>query len=695
MSGKPGEPITVHLPNVLEPFFSVTDNGPGMSHESILGLFTTFFGSNKTDTNQATGMLGLGSKSAFSYTTTYMVTSKHGGFQRVYNCFVSKDGIPEIALVSETPLGNPNETGIEVKFAVDRADFQEFLTKAQSVYKYYSPLPRITGNKIDLTPQKVVMELTDSATGITVKVLESNSNRYGYSKEGSRAVQGAASYPIDASKLNAGNKYTTLLQSNVLLSFPIGAINITASREHIEYDDDTRKAIIAACDMAIVMLSQEVTKTFKSIDNIYDACKKASELSVSLPIWGLVKYAVSWTDAKGASLSLEGLTNYRFKWSPSKEVPVIDPTTGKQQTNNFGNPMKTREYSADIQNASHHSLTYYKSIRFSDYNKGYDHGTIALGVLDKACILVEDVPVLKFNHILEFNFRGNTPVHTGISELYFVRPRDGLHSKVVKEIQESFKGFKVVLFSSLQQPPVVPKVAREKRKILGFDTHNSYNWKDVTHDVTLGGIYVDVFRNDVVGIGSYSDLKELLNVSLKCGLFDHTATPVYGFPASYKNIPKNNPGWENLLDVLEKACKAKLVGKDIKKAQDDERNLVFIQNNKNTWMHLFYQYKDHAKDIKAFVDECLRIEQLKKGNTLDIAGLLGKIQQAKAPVVPTVVTTPVVSVTVDEPPKSTLDVMLEKLQERYPLITEYHPKGSHQGARDSFKQYVILINTFE
>jgi len=43
VEAKNPEPFEIHLPNGLEPYFSVTDNGLGLSQESAMHLYTTYF----------------------------------------------------------------------------------------------------------------------------------------------------------------------------------------------------------------------------------------------------------------------------------------------------------------------------------------------------------------------------------------------------------------------------------------------------------------------------------------------------------------------------------------------------------------------------------------------------------------------------------------------------------------------------
>ena len=73
-AGNP-DPIKVHLPTTLEPHFSVRDFGIGLSDEDVREIFTTYFCSTKTSSNDFVGALGLGSKSPFCLVDSFTVTS--------------------------------------------------------------------------------------------------------------------------------------------------------------------------------------------------------------------------------------------------------------------------------------------------------------------------------------------------------------------------------------------------------------------------------------------------------------------------------------------------------------------------------------------------------------------------------------------------------------------------------------------
>jgi HSP90 family molecular chaperone len=64
-------PFKVVLPNSANPNFIVRDYGTGLSQTDMENLYTTYGASNKNDSNDFVGCLGLGSKSPFAYSKSF------------------------------------------------------------------------------------------------------------------------------------------------------------------------------------------------------------------------------------------------------------------------------------------------------------------------------------------------------------------------------------------------------------------------------------------------------------------------------------------------------------------------------------------------------------------------------------------------------------------------------------------------
>ena len=94
VANKKDLPLDIHLPNKFEPYFSVRDYGTGMSEETIMSLYTSYFDSDKVDSNDITGALGLGSKSPFAYTDSFNVESVFNKKRKLYSAYINDQGFP-------------------------------------------------------------------------------------------------------------------------------------------------------------------------------------------------------------------------------------------------------------------------------------------------------------------------------------------------------------------------------------------------------------------------------------------------------------------------------------------------------------------------------------------------------------------------------------------------------------------------
>ncbi len=227
-AGKATTPFIVHLPSYEEPFFSVQDFGTGMDHSTIYTLFTTYFDSNKTESNDFIGALGLGSKSAFSYTDSFVVESVYNSTYCVYTCFLGEDGTPKIAKIVDQDTDKEN--GITIKINVKRGDISEFINKAKKIYYFFDTPPTIVNCNSDFPRPEVLL------SGSNWKLVKPHTMTKAI------ALQGNVYYPISDTKFS-DVKHQFVLANNFIIQFPIGQLETAASRETLSYDELTVKNI--------------------------------------------------------------------------------------------------------------------------------------------------------------------------------------------------------------------------------------------------------------------------------------------------------------------------------------------------------------------------------------------------------------------------------------------------------------------
>jgi len=256
-AGKQDTPFDVHLPNDLEPWFSIRDYGTGLSHEQVTQIYTTYFESTKTTSNEYIGALGLGSKSPFAYTDNFTVTAIQNNKKGIYSAFINTNGVPSIAQMMTEDTDEP--AGVEVKFSVnDRYDYSKFRDEARQVYTYFKLRPVVTGYK-DFQFSNVEYETENIIPGV-----------HSYKHGGSKAIMGNIAYPIDIPNADKVlGDLRSLLNCGLEMHFAIGEIDFQASREGLSYIPSTIEAIKNKLEAVNAALTQVLAKEADAIDNLW------------------------------------------------------------------------------------------------------------------------------------------------------------------------------------------------------------------------------------------------------------------------------------------------------------------------------------------------------------------------------------------------------------------------------------------
>lgn len=253
-SGKGDQPFRVHLPNHMEPWFSVEDDGLGMSQEFAMHTFTRFFSSTKTNSNNTVGQLGLGSKSPFSMVDSYVVETRYDGVLTTWTAYRGELGIPRFAKMSESPTDRPN--GVMINLAVPSSRFREFYSAAKRVLTYFDPIPEVVGAEIEIKAPEYVLK-TDKY-GVRVY---SSSDTF-------NAVMGGVAYPIDIAMFSISQHTWRAVD----LFFEIGDLEVIASREGLQYTEQVKRNIAARIEEVEHDIREKVTSDVLKAETRFEAC---------------------------------------------------------------------------------------------------------------------------------------------------------------------------------------------------------------------------------------------------------------------------------------------------------------------------------------------------------------------------------------------------------------------------------------
>ena len=304
-AGNEATPFDVHLPNSLEPWFAVRDYGVGLSHDEIVNIFSGFFKSTKTASNAFIGALGLGSKTPFSYTDNFTVTTVKDCSKRIYAAFINEVGVPSIVQMSDHDSDEPN--GVEIKFSVnDRYDFNKFIEEARQVYTYFKLRPVISGGSHGFTFIDTAYADKDIIPGVHVVKRQ-------YRNGHSMAVMGNIAYPINIpdSDKSLGDGLINMLQCELEIHFGIGELDFQPSREGLSYIPMTIAAIKRKLEAVSAALAVRLTDEANKIDNLWErAVYVVKRHGESLWMAAAAKYA---KDTKCPLVDFSGNGNYRYE----------------------------------------------------------------------------------------------------------------------------------------------------------------------------------------------------------------------------------------------------------------------------------------------------------------------------------------------------------------------------------------------
>ncbi|ULA51711.1 hypothetical protein RPN226_gp062 [Escherichia phage vB_EcoM-RPN226] len=254
LNGNP-EKFIIQVPGRLDPRFVCRDFGPGMSDFDIQGddnspgLYNSYFSSSKAESNDFIGGFGLGSKSPFSYTDTFSITSYHKGEIRGYVAYMDGDG-PQIKPTFVKEMGPNDKTGIEIVVPVEEKDFRNFAYEVSYIMRPFKDLAIINGldREIDYFPD------FDNYYGV-------NPERYWPDRGGLYAIYGGIVYPIDG--VIRDRNWLSIRNEVNYIKFPMGSLDIAPSREALSLDDRTRKNIIERVKELSEKAFNEDVKRFK------------------------------------------------------------------------------------------------------------------------------------------------------------------------------------------------------------------------------------------------------------------------------------------------------------------------------------------------------------------------------------------------------------------------------------------------
>jgi hypothetical protein len=266
-AGNTATPIEITLPTSFNNLFVVTDHGIGMSLETINERFSKYGWSSKRDTDEQTGSLGLGCKSALSLAGQFTLVSRHNGLRITVLITREADGAGTVQIVDTAATDDANGVTVSIPVA-NRASIAE---KAQRFFGFWEPgRALVDGEDLGGRWFENVLDFDPSAIRVDPDVTITSKIGSSY------VVMGGVPYPIDPEKLQPLGKW------QVVARVPMGAVNFTPNREALHYTKRTSEVIADLEKFTYDILVRRIQGEIDACPTHAAAVRKRAELGESL-----------------------------------------------------------------------------------------------------------------------------------------------------------------------------------------------------------------------------------------------------------------------------------------------------------------------------------------------------------------------------------------------------------------------------
>jgi hypothetical protein len=564
-------------------YFECRDYGPGLSEDSITNIYTNIMKSTKRNDDTVIGCFGVGSKSPFTYSEVFFVTSYFNNTATIYQMIRTLEGFNYVK-VSSIPSKEPS--GLSVKVPVLNKDVKEF---RDSIINYFctwatNELPffndedkKITDEINNQSSLKSVDELSQfKIDDTTIKLYTITHLNYlnKYIK------MGHVMYRLDDSILNSFLQKDESIKDGIVIEVPNGFVAPSISRETLEYTKytlDNIQAII--CKLReiyndkfkeIVDKNMPVFQTYEAYSNLMKTCN-------------LLKFLPNQFQYKGIDILYSKPIQYNYTINFEK-WPKYKPNSSIYSFKDYWHTNLRNKNNIEFKDAhdEYDSLLQPYYFKRADYNMFNGSKNITLkncSTIDVNIFSLNQAPILLINDIdtqlsaskitLFIKWVALVKFSYNVSQIFVIDPN--LHKELLKTYEfyvgknnrtkslvDLYTKFKTEFDNHI-------KVIKPSYKFTGveaFDISNYYctnillknanKGKEV--DMSEGGVYVNTsvkntnnYQNHITTICKYH---KFLGLPLKT---------IYGFKQKILNsdaFAENRKKWSDYndlkIDFLEK-----------------------------------------------------------------------------------------------------------------------------------------------
>lgn len=235
-------------------YISFVDNGVGMSRERITKVYAQYFNSTKRNDNNQIGGFGIGGKTPLAYAESFFLITRYEGTKYTYSIRKGTKS-PVLDLLAKESTTERN--GTTIKIPVKSSDLQTFEREILRQLYYF---------------ENVIFEGFSTNVKNDYKIIEGKNFLYRGKEYDTHAhiCLGRVAYPIDFNVFDVNDLDDNHWGVPIAIKVDIGEINVTVSREAIDYTEATKKLIRKKLNEAKTELTDMLVKQHEKLNSLED-----------------------------------------------------------------------------------------------------------------------------------------------------------------------------------------------------------------------------------------------------------------------------------------------------------------------------------------------------------------------------------------------------------------------------------------
>ena len=271
-AGRGNEAIQITLPTIFDNNLIIQDHGIGINPDRIENVFINYGSSTKRNTDKQVGGFGIGAKTPFAYSHTFLVSTVSrdvNGDKKKYIYSMIKEGtgiVPKAIKVSENDT--TENLGTSITIPIQTTDISKVRGYIASLSHKWKVRPIITNSDEDIFKSFDDKKRDYIIDTPEYKMYKKDSNNYQFNCDVYiENIPYSIKTDVFEKFINISSKYAFEFY------FKTGELHVSLSRENIHYDVQTMDKIKTVCNKLMKDVQQYSQNVISQQKSYLEACE--------------------------------------------------------------------------------------------------------------------------------------------------------------------------------------------------------------------------------------------------------------------------------------------------------------------------------------------------------------------------------------------------------------------------------------